>query len=108
MVHEFVNKINSYRDKVARLRKLSPDYPEVYEETVVEDGRKIYAISTLVIFIHNRKRYRRHCFQFGMPISDGIENYCKDRLTNEVFATIRKGVPAYIDNVLLDELLPNE
>ena len=102
MNNSIINKVNSFKENIARLKKLSPIYPEVYEEEFTHLKPALYNLSTIVIFEHRGIKYKRHCVQFGIVTSDGIKMHCKNRLENDVWQTIRRGVPDIDDEIVKD------
>ena len=96
MWHEIIERAGLFTDRIALLKSKSPTYPSLYTET----GFGQFWVSTMVEFIYNDVKYKRHHVEYGILGNTYKKENVIDRMKHAAALCQEKAVPMWKDEVV--------
>jgi len=100
---ESLKYAEEFNYQTAQLKLLSPTYPEVYEMMVGNE----YILTSMVEFVYNGVRFKRHHVERVIINPNTRKEWCKERLDHNAKLCIKYAIPIPQDDVIGIETIEN-
>lgn len=97
VISQAIEYANWFKDDTARLKKLSPVYPEIYQE-MRESGE--FVASTLVHWQHEGVIYSRHHVERGIVNKPDVPTWVLGRLRESCEKCKTMAIPCQYDDIV--------